>query len=69
MLYRDNMSGIRLVENLVFHDKSKHLEIQYHFIRDMVLIGAIRLHHISIDEQIANILTKALPNRKFLVFK
>eukprot|EP00253_Pinus_taeda_P014573 PITA_14573 len=46
----DNQSGIRLSENPVFHDCSKHIDIRYHFIRDMVQRGAIRLHHIGTDE-------------------
>ena len=32
----DNQSGIRLSENLVFHDRSKHIDIRYHFVQDMV---------------------------------
>ena len=32
----DNQSGIRLFENPMFHDRSKHIDIRYHFIRDMV---------------------------------
>ena len=46
----DNQSGIRLSENPVFHDQSKHIDIRYHFIRDMVQRGAVRLDHIGIDE-------------------
>ena len=46
----DNQSGIRLSENPVFHDRSKHIDIRYHYIRDMVQGGAIRLHHIGTDE-------------------
>ena len=41
MIYCDNKSGIHLVENLVFHNKSKYIEIWYQFIRDMVQRGAI----------------------------
>ena len=69
MIYWDNKSGIRLEENLVFHDKSKHTEIKYHYIRDIVQRGAMRLYHISTNEQISNIPTKALPKGKFLVLK
>ena len=58
-----------MVVNLVFHDKSKHIEIKYHYIHDMAQRGVVRLHHISTNEYIANILTKALPKRKFLVFR
>ena len=39
----DNQSGICMTENPVFHDRSKHIDIRYHFIRDMVQRGAIRL--------------------------
>ena len=39
--YFDNQSCIKLSENLVFHDKSKHIEIKYHYIQDMVQKGAI----------------------------
>ena len=46
----DNQSGIRLYENLVFHDRSKHIDIRYHFVRDMVQRGAVRLHYIGTSE-------------------
>ena len=35
-IYCDNQSCVKLSENPVFHDKSKHIEIKYHYIRDMV---------------------------------
>eukprot|EP00253_Pinus_taeda_P030695 PITA_30695 len=63
------LSGIRLSENPVFRDRSKHIDIKYHFIRDMVQRGAIRLHHIGTDEQAADILTKPLGKVKFLDFR
>jgi hypothetical protein len=53
----------------VFHDRSKHIDIRYHFIWDMVQRGAIRLHHIGTDEQVADILTKPLGKVKFLTFR
>jgi len=65
----DNQSGIRLSENPIFHDRSKHIDIRYHYIRDMVQRGAIRLHHIGTDEQVADILTKPLGKVKFLTFR
>ena len=39
----DNQSCIKMIENLVFHEKSKHIEIRYFYIRDMVQKGAIKL--------------------------
>jgi hypothetical protein len=56
----DNQSCIKLLENLVFHDKSKHIKIRYHYIRDMVHKGAVRLQYVAIDEQVANMLTNSL---------
>lgn len=69
VIYCDNKSGIRLTENPVFHDKSKLIEIKYHYFRDMVQRGAVRLHHIATDDQITDILTKPLPKGKLLVFR
>ena len=42
-IYCDNHSCVKLSENLVFYDKSKHIEIKYHYIRDMVQRGAVKL--------------------------
>lgn len=49
VIFYGNQSGIRLSENLVFHNHSKQIDIRYHFIRDMVQRGAIRLLHIRMD--------------------
>ena len=65
----DNQSRIQLSENPMFHDRSKHLDIKYHFIRDMVQRGVIRLDHIGTDEQVVDILTKPLGKVKFLTFR
>ena len=42
-IHCDNQSCVKLSENLVFHDKSKHIKIKYHYIRDMVQRGAVKL--------------------------
>ena len=64
-----NQSGIQLSENLVFHNRSKHIDIRYHFIQDVVQRGAVRLDHIETDEQVADILIKPLGKVKFLTFR
>jgi hypothetical protein len=69
VIYCDNQSFIKLSENLVFHDRSKHIEILYHFIRDYVQRGSVELQYISTEEQVADILTKALNMGKFVFFK
>ena len=56
-------------ENPVFHDKLKHIEIKYHYIRDMVQRQVVKLQYVAIDEQIANVLTKPLARVKFDYFR
>ena len=59
----DNQSGIHLLENPLFHDRSRHIDIRYHFIRDMVQRGVVRLNHIGTDEQVAEALGEGqVPN-------
>ena len=65
----DNQSCIKMTENPVFHDKSKHIEFRYFYIRDMIQKGAIKLQYVSIDEQVADILTKLLSRVKFEYFR
>ena len=68
VIYSDNQSCIHLSENTVFHDRSKHIEIRYHFIRDYVQRGVVELQYISTDKQVADILTKSLGRGKFINF-
>nr|GEU81479.1 zinc finger, CCHC-type [Tanacetum cinerariifolium] len=62
----DNVSAIALVRNPVFHGRSKHIDIRYHFIRECVENGHINVEHVSGELQRADNLTKALPRLKFL---
>jgi hypothetical protein len=65
----DNQSCIKMTENPVFDDRSKHIEIRYHFICDMVQRGALKLQCISTNEQVADVLTKPLSRVKFEHFR
>ena len=65
----DNQSFIKMIENHVFHDRSNHIEIHYHYIHDMVQRGALKLQYISMDEQVADVLTKPLSRVKFEYFR
>ena len=61
---------MKLSENPVFHDKSKHIEIKYHYIRDMVKRGEMKLQYVATDDhQIADVLTKPLDRVKFEYFR
>ncbi|GJV33972.1 ribonuclease H-like domain, reverse transcriptase, RNA-dependent DNA polymerase [Tanacetum coccineum] len=57
-------ASIALVKNPVFHGRSKHIDIRYHFIRECVENGHINVEHVSGELQRADILTKALPRLK-----
>ena len=65
VIHYDSQSCIKLSENLIFHDRSKHIEMKYHYIKDMVQRNVIKLQYIATDEQVADILTKPLPVKKY----
>jgi len=69
VIHCDNQSCLKLTENHVFYDRSKHIEMNYHYIRDMVHRGAIKLQYIRTDEQIADILTRSLSFGKLVYFR
>ena len=58
-----------MTENLVFHDNSKHIEIKYHFIWDMVWKRAVKLKYVPTEEQVADVLTKPLAHVKLEYFR
>eukprot|EP00253_Pinus_taeda_P032123 PITA_32123 len=59
----DNQSCIKLSENPVFHDRSKHIDIWCHFVRDCVQCGVVQLSYTPTGKQVADILTKALESQ------
>jgi len=61
----DSKSALALAKNPVFHDRSKHIQIKYHFIRDCLEDGSIKANHIATTDQLADILTKSLGKAKF----
>ena len=61
----DNKSAIALCKNPVHHDRSKHIDTKFHFIRDCIEEGQIDVDHVRTEEQLADILTKALGYVRF----
>jgi hypothetical protein len=49
-IWCDNQSCVKLTENPMFHDKSKHIEMRYHYIRDMVQRGAVKFQYVATDQ-------------------
>ncbi|RVW89378.1 Retrovirus-related Pol polyprotein from transposon RE1 [Vitis vinifera] len=65
-LYYDNISAYYMAKNPVFHARTKHIEIDLHFIRDQVLHNKLQLQYIPSTDQPADILTKHLTSSRFL---
>ena len=64
-LFIDSLSAIELANNPEHHAKTKHIDIQYHFVREHVTNNTIQLSYISTKEQLADILTKTLSGLTF----
>ncbi|CAL5408817.1 unnamed protein product [Camellia sinensis] len=65
-IYCDNSSTIKLSKNPVLHGRSKHIDVGYHFLRDLVKDGTLDLKHCRSEDQLADILTKPLKLPAFL---
>ena len=61
----DNVSAIQIAHNPVQHNKTKHIEILHHFIRDHVTRGDIDLYYVGTLDQLADIFTKPLDKARF----
>jgi hypothetical protein len=61
----DNMSAINLAKNPVSHGKSKHIEMRFHYLREQVNNGKLVLKHCRSEDQIADIMTKAVQTDVF----
>ena len=65
IVYCENSSAIDISKNPVQHSKTKHIEIRYHFIRDLVKRKIVSLEYIPTERQNADIFTKTLDRCKF----
>ncbi|GJY60588.1 ribonuclease H-like domain-containing protein [Tanacetum coccineum] len=69
MVYCDNVSVVYLSSNPVQHQRTKHIEIDIHFVRDLVAAGQVRVLHVPSRYQFADIFTKGLPSAFFEEFR
>ncbi|XP_035842850.1 uncharacterized mitochondrial protein AtMg00810-like [Helianthus annuus] len=68
-LWCDNLGATYLSANPVFHARTKHVEVDYHFVREKVARGQLSVQFITTDDQIADVFTKPLPSPKFLFLR
>jgi hypothetical protein len=69
LVYCDNISVVYLSTNPVQHQRTKHVEIDLHFVREKVAIGQVRVLHVPTTSQFTDIFTKGLPSLMFNEFR
>jgi hypothetical protein len=68
-LWCDNMRAKYLSANPVFHARTKHIKVDYHFVRERVTRGLLDIEHVSTRDQVADEFTKPLAVRQLELFK
>ena len=68
-LHCDSQSAILLAKNPVFHAKTKHIEVKYHFIREMLEDKLMKLVKVHIDDNLVDLMTKDLLSERFAHYR
>ena len=69
VVFCDNVSSVYMTQNPVHHQRTKHVEIDLHFVRDRVTTGEVKVLHVPSSSQFADIFNKGLPSPLFLDFR
>ena len=65
----DNESAIKIAQNPAHHSRTKHIDIRNHFPRDHVQLEVIEISHVRTEDQLADIFTKPLEEKRFCVLR
>jgi hypothetical protein len=68
IVFCDNVSAVYMSSNPVHHKRTKHIELDIHFVRERVQLGELRVLHVPTGEQFADVMTKGLPTASFEYF-
>lgn len=65
VLQCDNQSAIHLAKNPTYHSRSKHIDIRYHWIRDILEEKLLQLDKVHTEKNWSDMMTKVIPTKKF----
>ena len=68
-LWCDNVSALTIASNPLFHARTKHVEVDYHFVREKVLRKDLQVKYITTDDQLDDVFTKSLPTSRFIFLR
>ena len=65
IIYCDSQSAIHLIKNQMYHERTKHIDVKFHFIRDTIVEGKVLIQKINTKKNSVDMFTKSLPVYKF----
>ena len=68
-LYCDNQGAVSLSKNPIVHQRSKHIDIRYHFVRDEIQKGSLKILYVPSEQNVSDVFTKSLPRDKSVKFR
>ena len=64
-MYEDNQGAIEISKNAKFHNRTKHIDVRFHFIREKVSTNEVKVVYLSTEDMLADIMTKGLTKKRF----
>ena len=68
-IFTDSQSALAVARNPIFHARTKHIEVHYHYVKERLSAGEINLDYVPTQDNLADLFTKALSREKFEAFR